>query len=178
MTHGVKPVLPFNIMMATFLIPDIDELLATNDLLAIQVCQLEKHLVDLTSIHNCILTSCFASTCQFKKHYTNTIHIYNFKPGALVLVRSARSDMDKTRPHYYGPMVILRCTHNRAYRLGELDKSILRLCYAAFQLIPYYSHSSSCFTVTYIVDSESLASLKQEDTLPAGRTNNYNNTLT
>jgi len=35
MTHGVKPILSFNITMVTFLIPDINELLTTNDLLAI-----------------------------------------------------------------------------------------------------------------------------------------------
>jgi len=34
-THGIEPILPFNITMVTFLIPDIDEPLATNDLLAI-----------------------------------------------------------------------------------------------------------------------------------------------
>jgi len=35
MTHGIEPVLPFDIMMVTFLIPDIDEPLTTDDLLAI-----------------------------------------------------------------------------------------------------------------------------------------------
>jgi len=86
--------------------------------------------------------------------------------------------MDKTKPCYYGPMVILRHTHNRAYRLGKLNRSISRLHYAAFQLIPYHSHSSSHFTVTQIVDSKSLTALKQDNTLQAGRANDYDDTLT
>ena len=86
--------------------------------------------------------------------------------------------MDKTRPHYYGPMVVLRCTHNGAYRLGKLNRSISRLHYTTFQLIPYYSHSSSRFTVTQILDSKSLAALKQDDTPSTGRANDYDDTLT
>jgi len=35
MTHSVKPILSFNITMVTLLIPDINELLTTDDLLAI-----------------------------------------------------------------------------------------------------------------------------------------------
>jgi hypothetical protein len=111
-----------------------------------------------------ILTSRFASARQFEKHYANTIRDYDFAPGALVLVRSAGSDMDKTRPRYYGPMVVLRRTRNGAYRLGELDGAILKLRYAAFRLIPYHSRSQSHITVTRIVDGEDLASLEHDDT--------------
>jgi len=115
---------------------------------------------------------------QFEKHYAHTIHDYNFALDALVLVCSASSDMDKTRPWYYRPMVILRCTCNGAYWLSELDGSVSKLCYAAFQLLPYYTCSPSHITVTCLIDGKALASLELDKTLRARRTNDDSNALT
>ena len=42
MAHGVKPILPFDLALATFLVPDLNSPLSTNDLLAIHACQLKK----------------------------------------------------------------------------------------------------------------------------------------
>jgi hypothetical protein len=76
--------------------------------------------------------------------------------------------MDKTRLHYYGPMVMLRHTRNGAYRLGELDGAVSRLHYAAFRLIPYHAHSQTLIPVTQIVDGNALASLALNDAPFAG----------
>ena len=107
MVHGVKPILPFDLVMAIFLVPDLTTLLSTEDLLIAHAHQLQKHLANLAAIHNCITTSHFASARRFKKQHANMIHNFNFTLGTLVLVCSTSSDMDKTRPRYYGPMVIL-----------------------------------------------------------------------
>jgi hypothetical protein len=76
--------------------------------------------------------------------------------------------MDKTRLCYYGPMVVLRCTHNGAYRLGELDSTISRLRYAAFRLISYHACSWTLIPVMQIIDSDVLASLALDDAPFAG----------
>ena len=163
MAHSIEPILPFDLMLATFLIPDIADPLSTADLIAIHTCQLEKRLDDLATIRDCILTSCFTSMWQFERQHAHTICNFDFAPGALVLIRSAGSDMDKTRPRYYGPMVVLRCTRNGAYRLGELDGAVSRLRYAAFRLIPYHARSRTLIPVTQIIDSDTLASLTLND---------------
>ena len=98
------------------------------------------------------------------------IHDYDFNPGTLVLVRNLGSNMDKTKPRYYGPMVVLRRNRNGAYRLGELDSAISKLCYAAFRLIPYHARSQSFIPVTRIVDDNDLATLAREDSPDNGLT--------
>jgi len=91
------------------------------------------------------------------------IHDFDFALGALVLIRSAGSDMDKTRPQYYGPMVVLQCTCHGAYRLSKLDRAILHLHYTTFRLIPYHACSRSFIPVTQVVGGDDLASLKHND---------------
>jgi len=170
-THGVDPVLPFNLTLATFLVPDIDEPLSTEDLLAIRTHQLEKRPANFAAIHNHILMSRFASVHQFINQHVHMIRDYDFDPGTLVLVRNSGSNMDKTKPHYYGPMVVLRHNCNGTYRLGELDGAISKLHYAAFRLIPYHARSQSFIPVTRIVDNNNLTTLAHEDS-PANDSNN------
>jgi len=164
MAHGIEPVLPFDLELATFLVPDIAPPLSTDDLLAIRARQLEKRPADFTAIRDRILASRFTSVRQFKKQHAHSIRDYDFEPGALVLVRNTGSDMDKMKPCYYGPMVVLRRNRNGAYRLGELDGAVSRLCYAAFRLIPYHTRSRSFIPVTRILDRDDLASLEHDDT--------------
>ena len=168
MVHGVEPILPFDLAMATFLVPDLTTPLSTEDLLIARARQLQKRPADLAAIHDRILASRLTSTRQFEKQHANTIRDFNFAPGALVLVCSTGSNLDKTRPRYYGPMVVLRRTRHGAYRLSKLDGAISRLRYAAFRLIPYHACSRSFIPVTQIVGSDDLASLEHDDSLKTG----------
>ena len=86
MAHGVEPILPLDIFESTFMFPDVSAPLSTSDLIAARACQLAKRDDDLTLAHDRLLTSRFASVKDFKQQFANTIHDYDFKPGALVLV--------------------------------------------------------------------------------------------
>jgi hypothetical protein len=81
----------------------------------------------------------------------------------VVLVRNLGTELDKTKPCYYGPMVVVRRTHNGAYRLAELDGMVSKLRYAAFRLIPYHAHSPSFIPVTCVIDRDDLASVIAND---------------
>jgi len=168
MAHGVEPILPFDIIQATFLVPDLTQPLSTEDLLATRIRQLQKRPADLAAIHDRITASHHASVRQFKKHYANTIRDFDFAPGSLVLVCNSNLTMDKMKPRYLGPMIVLRRTRNGAYRLGELDGAVSRLRYAAFHLIPYHARSPSFITVTHVVDGDDLASHDDDDTSVGG----------
>jgi len=156
MVHSIKPTLPFDITMATFLVPNLTKPLPTDNLIAIHTRQLEKRPANLAAICDWILASCFASTQQFKKQHSHTIHDFDFALGTLVLVHNMGSNMDKMKPCYLGPMIVLWHSCNGAYRLGELDSAISRLCYAAFQLLPYHARSHNFIPVTHVVDSDDV----------------------
>jgi hypothetical protein len=57
MAHGIEPILPFNIILATFLVPDLTKPLTTEELIAIRARQLEKRQDDLAAIQDRILKS-------------------------------------------------------------------------------------------------------------------------
>ena len=168
MAHGIEPILPFDLTLATFLVPDLCAPLSTADLLATRARQLQKRQEDLDNIHDRILKSRFISAQQFEKQHQNLIKDLNFKPGDLVLIRNASADSElarKTKPRYFGPMVVVRRTRNGAYRLAELDGAVSKLCYAAFRIIPYFSRSRTSIPVTRLLDREDLAALVKEEAL-------------
>jgi hypothetical protein len=168
MAHGVEPILPFDLAQATFLVPDLIHPLSTADLLATRARQLEKRPADLATIHDRIYASRYASIRQFEKQYANTIRDFDFIPGALVLVRNTNLTMDKMKPRYTGPMIVLRRTRNGAYRLSEMDGAVSRLRYAAFRLIPYHACSRAFIPVTHDVDDDYPASPHFDDTSGRG----------
>jgi hypothetical protein len=168
MAHGIEPILPFDLTLATFLVPDLCQPLSTDELLAACARQLQLRQADLDKIHDRILKSRFASVKQFKKQYQNTIKDHDFGPGSLVLVRNAGADAElanKTKPRYCGPMVVVRRARNGAYRLAELDGAVSKLHYAAFRLVPYFSRSQSSIPVTRILDREDLTAVVEEEVL-------------
>jgi hypothetical protein len=169
MAHGVEPILPFDITLATFLVPNIAKPLSTSELLAICTRQLQKRDEDLATIHANVLKSRFESVRQFERTHEKSLHDYDFKPGALVLVRNSSIETDlgrkssietdlghKSKPHYLGPMVIVHRTPNGSYRLAELDGAVSKLRFAAFHLIPYHACSCSSIPVMRLIEREDL----------------------
>ena len=110
MAHGVHPILPFDVTEATFLIPKLDSPLSTQELIAIRARQLQKRPEDLAAIKERVLKSRYTSISQFEKDHANLIVDYDFKQGALVLVRNSSIDTDlsrKTKPRYLGPLIVI-----------------------------------------------------------------------
>ncbi|KIJ31623.1 hypothetical protein M422DRAFT_185637, partial [Sphaerobolus stellatus SS14] len=140
MVHGVEPILPFDVVEASFLVPKIDKPLTREELIAIRACHLEKQPNDLVLIKE----PRYPSIAQFKKEHANLIVDYDFQPGSLVLVRNSIIDTDllrKTKPRYLGPLLVVRRTRNKAYILAELNGAIHKNPYATFRIIPYYPRS-------------------------------------
>jgi hypothetical protein len=165
MAHGIEPLLPFDITLATFLIPDLTHPLSTAELIATRARQLEMREDDLAAIHDNVLKSRLASVRQFERQYQNSIVAYDFKPGDLVLVRNSGLDSAlglKTKPRYFGPMIVIRRTRNGAYRLAELDGAVSKLRYAAFRLIPYFARSRSSIPIARVLDRDDLAEVLQD----------------
>jgi hypothetical protein len=159
MVHGVEPILPFDVVEATFLLPKLDKLVTREELVAIRTRQLEKRQEDLELIKGRVLKARYTSIKQFEKDHANLIVDYDFTEGSLVLVRNSIVYTDlsrKTKPRYLGPLIVIRRTRNKAYILAELDGAVHKNAYAAFRLIPYYPRSRTIIPVTSIVEESSV----------------------
>lgn len=146
MVHGVEPVLPFDLAEATYMVPAIDAPISEAELLAIRGRQLMMRQEDLDAVEERVLKARFRAVKEFEKKFENTTRDYNFKPGAMVLVRNTRVEKElnrKTKPRYLGPMVVLRRTKGGSYLLAEVDGAISKSRFAAFRLIPYHARSDA-----------------------------------
>jgi hypothetical protein len=146
MAHGVEPVLPFNLEEATWIInyPVDNPPASTTDLLAARACTLQKHDDDLERLREQVFAARVASTSRAVAHDATKIADFDFKAGALVLVRNSENEKNlsgKTNPRYLGPMVIIRRNTGGAYVLAELDGSLSKLRYAAARLVPFQARS-------------------------------------
>jgi hypothetical protein len=83
--HGIKPLLPFDLTEATYMVPP-QSAMSTTELIALRAHQLQKQPEDLDTIWDRIIKAHFTSIRQFKKKDANTIRAYQFNPGDLILV--------------------------------------------------------------------------------------------
>jgi hypothetical protein len=168
MVHGVEPVLPFDITLATFLAPKFDRPISTDDLIATRARQLMRREGDLEKIKERVIKARYASIAQFEKDNINRIRPQIFEPGTLVLVRNIRAEKNlsgKHLPRYFGPMQVIARTRGGAYRLGELDGAISKTRYAAFRLIEYRARDTVKIPITMVYDKDDLEGvLAAEDT--------------
>ena len=110
MAHSIEPILPFDLVEATFLVPKIDKPLSYVDLIATHACQLEKRTLDLAMIKDRVLKAHYTSIAQFEKDNENIIKDYNFMPGSLVVVWNTRVENDlsgKMKLHYLGLLLVI-----------------------------------------------------------------------
>ncbi|KAJ3888834.1 hypothetical protein GG344DRAFT_52876, partial [Lentinula edodes] len=164
-SHGVEPLLPFDITQATFLLPEITSKLSDADLIGLRAQQLERREADLAQIHDKVVQSRFKSVEAFRRYHKNVIRDYKFEAGDLVLILNKRIETGvskKALPRYFGPMVIVKRTRGGNYRLAELTGAISRLRYAAFRVIPYHSRSTKRIKITEFLDKEALDSMESE----------------
>ena len=153
LAHGTEPLFPFDLAEATYLAPDLDKLQPTEDLIAKRAMMLQKRPQDLERVRQQVLKARWDSIRQLEKDFKNNIVDFKFAPGTLVLVRNSKFDKvlsDKTKPRYFGPMVVIKRTQGGSYVLGELDGSISKLRFAAFRLIPYHPRNLKAVPVTKI----------------------------
>ena len=148
---GQEPILPFDLTEATWLVDGLD-CMSTIDLLAVRTRQLQRREADLADIRRKLAAARIQSIKQFERIYAHQIHDYDCQPGDIVLVRNKRVEMEldrKTKPRYYGPMVVVGRGRNGTYKLAELDGSLSTNSYAASRILPYHSRSHVSGKFTY-----------------------------
>ena len=110
------------------------------ELLAIRARQLEKRPEDLERVKEQIWEARRTSAKRFERTFERSLVTQEHAPGALVLVRNSRINLElnrKTKARYIGPYVVIRKTTNGNYILAELDGTVSKMHYAAFRVVPY-----------------------------------------
>jgi len=138
--YGVDPVLPFDLVEATYLVHGFQSGMTTEELLALRIRQLEKRPDDIAQAAATLRQSRLRSKEHFEELFKRRITTHIFKSGDLVLVRNSKIEKElnkKSKPRYLGPYQIVRQTQGGSYVLQELDGAISRRGVARFRLIPY-----------------------------------------
>ena len=111
MVYGTDLIFPFDIEEATFLAPNINQMVSTTDLIAICAQALEKCKEDLKRMKELVWRRRRELAGIFAKENEHTIKDYTFDTGNLVLARNSSEDgglKNKYKPRYRGPYVVVR----------------------------------------------------------------------
>ncbi|KNZ78245.1 hypothetical protein J132_01223 [Termitomyces sp. J132] len=164
MTTSTHPLLPADIVEATYLQLPPNSLLSTTDLIARRAIDLQRCQENLDHLHSQVSSACCLAAIRFETEHAATICDYNFKTGDLILMRNTRIEVThnkKMKPCYLGPLVVISCNCGGAYIVCELDGSVLHRPVAAFCLVPYFAREH--ITVpsnTFDIDTSRLRELE------------------
>ncbi|KAJ3564557.1 hypothetical protein NP233_g8218 [Leucocoprinus birnbaumii] len=157
LAHGTEPLFPFDLFEATYLAPILAKPIPTSHLIAYRAIQLQKRPEDLANAKQRLMKARWESIRQFEEAHKNLIKDFNFGDGDLVLVRNSRFDGDiggKTKPRYFGPMVVVRRTKGGSYVLAEMDGTMSKLRFGARRLIPYHARDRRSVPLTRLIDDD------------------------
>ena len=113
MVYSVEPVLPFNLMEATYLLPSQDSPLSSTELITLRARQLQKQPEDLEEYQHRVTEARKRGLNKFIEENKNWITDYVFAPGSLVLMQNSKVCMSlngKIKLRYLGPYMVVQRT--------------------------------------------------------------------
>ena len=142
---GAIPLIPLDIVEATYLQPTPTTMLTTMELIARQVIALQKRPSDLEALHSKVHSARIVAAIHFEKKHFQTIENYTFEQGDLVLVHDTKIEKSldkKMKLRYLGPLIMVSRTQRGAYIVCTLDGAVLHNPIVQFCVIPYLARKS------------------------------------
>ncbi len=140
--HATEPLLPLDLVEATFLVENIRSGISTSDLLALRMRQIQKHPQDVERAAKILKKARFASKAQFEQRFLRRLSRDEYQTGELVLVRNSGIELSHNRKHqprYIGPYEVDQKASEKSYTLKDLDGSPFQHRIGTFRLLPYIS---------------------------------------
>ena len=107
---GAHPILPLDIVEATYLVPPPTGIIDTVDLIAARAIALQKCRDQVAHLRSKVFKARRMAAQCFECEHQYTIRDFDFGRGDLVLVCNTaieKSHNRKMRPRYNGPMVVI-----------------------------------------------------------------------
>ena len=141
---GSHPILPFDLMEATWISPVPDSLISTDELLLRRADALRARRTFIPSMRLKVLRFREGLATTFDEAHPDRIRDYDFKRGQLVLLRNTAIEKSldrKMKQRYLGPLVVVSRNKGGAYVLAELNGAVLDRPIAAFRVAPYFART-------------------------------------
>jgi len=137
---GCHPVLPLDIVEATWLVEYPDHVISTAELVGLRAKALAKHRKHIGEMQERVTKEKLVALLRYERIHAATIQDYTFGPGDLVIIRNTRIEKSlnkKAKLRYLGPLIVVRRTEGGSYLLCEMNGAMWPRRVAAFRVLPY-----------------------------------------